>query len=290
MTHRIRACFRRSRSLALPGLLAAPVLLAAAAAGTAQEGAITGAITYDRATRLAMELPEQVRERIGDEIPGESFDAFLLLFSPEQTVMIPADAPEEETAEDGDAAGGGGGSAAGRDRRISGFVSRMQRFSPERSDQERVLVAHTDLGSGTVVENRTFMGRTFLIEGERPAIAWRLTGEQSQFAGYLVVRALASVDDQEVEAWFTPQIPVPGGPAGYGGLPGMILSLSIDGGRIVYSATGVRLTPVDAGAIRPPTRGEAVTRDEYEVLVAERLEELRMMREQQERRRRGGGQ
>lgn len=240
-----------------------------------------GAITFDRATRLAIELPPELQSRFGDEIPGESFDAFVLLFSPSETVMIPA--PEEEA--DDDAATG---ADAARSRRLDGMMSRLQRMSPERSDQERIMVAHTDLTTGSMVENRVFMGRTFLITGDRPPVQWRLTGEQSEFAGHLVMKALATVDSTEVEAWFTPQIPVPGGPAEYGGLPGMILSLSIDGGRIIYSATAVRSMPVDEGAIRPPTQGQEVGRDEYEKIVAERLEELRLLGEQRGARRGGG--
>jgi hypothetical protein len=231
-----------------------------------------------------MELPPEIRERLGDRIPAERFERLVLLFSPRETVMIPADdevdEPEEAPVP---------GTDAVRQQRIQGFVERMRRTSPERSDQEQLLVAHTDLESGAVVENRVFMGRTFLIEGRRPEVEWRLTGEQSEFAGHLVMKALATVDSTEVEAWFSPQIPVPAGPGGYGGLPGVILSLSIDGGRIVYSATGIRMTPVDEGAIRPPTQGQAVSRGVYEGIVAERLEELRLLREERRVRRRGGG-
>lgn len=258
------------------------LLLSGLTAGAA--GAQEGAITYDRATRLAVELPPEIRQRLGDEIPAERFESLVLLFSPRETVMIPA---EEEA--DGTEDVAAPGTDAMRQRRIQGFVERMRRTSPERTDQERLLVAHTDLESGAVVENRVFMGRTFLIEGRQPELEWRLTGEQSQFAGHPVMKALATVDSTEVEAWFTPQIPVSGGPGGYGGLPGMILSLSIDGGRIVYSATGIRMTPVDEGAIRPPTRGQEVSREEYERIVAERLEELRMLRQERRGLRRGGG-
>lgn len=261
-------------SLALPAGLG--VALPAAASGQ------QGVVTYDRATRLAMDLPPQMRERFGDEIPGESFETLVLLFSPAETVMLPAPEPEAEADE-----APAPGSDAFRSRRLQGFMDRVQRMSPERTDQERLLVAHTDLASGAVVENRVFMGRTFLIDGTRPDFQWRLTGEQSEFAGYLVVKALTTVDSTEVEAWFTPQIPVPGGPGEYGGLPGMILSLSVDGGRIVYSATGVSLMPVDEGAIRPPTQGQEVSREEYEGIVAERLEELRLLNEQRGRRRGG---
>jgi hypothetical protein len=254
-----------------------------AATAAAPLGAQQGVVTYDRATRTALELPPEIMERIGDRIPGETFESLVLLFSPEESVMIPA--PEaEDGAEEAPAAAAGPEGA----RRFGGMMDRMRQTSPERSDQERLMVAHTDFATGATIENRTFMGRTFLIEGERPEIPWRLTGEQSQFAGHMVMKALATIDSTEVEAWFTPQIPIPAGPGEFGGLPGLILSLSIDNGRILYSATAVKMAPVDAGAIRPPTQGDEVSREEYEQIVAERLDDLRLMREQRGRRRGGG--
>ena len=104
----------------------------------------------------------------------------------------------------------------------------------------------------------------------------------------MVMKATAQVGEQQVEAWFTPQIPIPGGPGEYGGLPGMILSLSIDEGRILYSATGVSMAPVDPEVIRPPTEGDEISREDYEVIVAERLEEIETLRDQRRRRRPGG--
>jgi len=276
-----------SRSRGAPTVRSlAPVyalLLLVAGVAPRPASAQEGIVTYDRATRTALELPPEIMERIGDQIPGESFESLVLLFSPTESVMIPA--PELESEEPAAPAPGG----APMQRRMEGMLDRMRMASPERSDQERLMVAHTDLGSGAVVENRTFLGRTFLIRGERPEIAWRLTGEQSQFAGHMVMKALATIDSTEVEAWFTPQIPIPAGPGEYGGLPGLILSLSVDNGRILYSATAVKLNPVDEGAIRPPTQGQEVSREEYEQIVEERLEELRSLRGVRGNRRRGGG-
>lgn len=271
-SRRVPAALRATLlSLLLPGAASFPL--------AAQQGVVT----YDRATRTALELPPQVMERIGDQIPGETFESLVLLFSPDESVMIPAPESDGEEASVPEARGD-----EGMARRFRGMIDRMRRTSPERSDQERLMVAHTDFATGTTFENRTFMGRTFLIEGTRPDIAWRLTGEQSEFAGHMVMKALATIDSTEVEAWFTPQIPIPAGPGEYGGLPGLILSLSVDNGRVLYSATAVRMAPVDEGAIRPPTQGDEVSREEYERIVAERLEDLRLMREQRGRRRGGG--
>ena len=273
----------RSPRTFLLAFLATGAVLTAPSAATAQ----SGAITYDRAVRYAFELPEQIRERIGDQIPGESFESLVVLFSPTETVMLPAPEPEEPEPESNPANNATMGDFRMRGR-MEGLVDRMRMSSSARSDHESLMVAHVDLETGAIVENRTFMGRVFLISGERPQPQWRISGEQSEFAGFMVMKATAQVGEQQVEAWFTPQIPISGGPGEYGGLPGMILSLSIDEGRILYSATGVSMMPVDPDAIRAPTEGEEISREDYEVVVAERLEEIETLQSQRRRRRPGG--
>jgi hypothetical protein len=146
-----------------------------------------------------------------------------------------------------------------------------------RADNEKILATYV-APDGTVTEQREFMGREFLITHKRPTIAWKLTGEQSSFLTYAVQRATAQLDSMEIEAWFTPSIPVPAGPADYAGLPGMILVLSVDSGRVVYSATSVKLDDAEAAKLSAPTEGTRVSRDEYERIVADKLKELELER------------
>ena len=91
----------------------------------------------------------------------------------------------------------------------------------------------------------------------------------------MVIKATAEQDSATtVEAWFTPQIPVFGGPASYGGLPGMILVLSVNDGRVQYQATEVVLGELEDGLIAPPDEGDEVSQEDFEQLVKERLEEM----------------
>jgi len=122
------------------------------------------------------------------------------------------------------------------------------------------------------------MGREFLVSDTRPVYEWRLTGEQSEFLGYLMQKATASHNGSTIEAFFTPQIPVQGGPGPYGGLPGMILVVSVDSGHELYSATEVDLSGLGGIVVVAPNEGNEVTRTEYEEIVAQRLEELRSER------------
>jgi len=188
----------------------------------------------------------------------------ILIFSPSESLQKPVPPVARE-----------GGPPAGIAGERAGMAARPRRGSASRLDRETIGEAYVQYDEGTIVESREFLGRTFLIEDERPAYQWRLSGEQAEFLGYLVQKATAQQGSSAIEAWFTPQIPIPGGPASYGGLPGMILAVSVDQGQEQYTATAVALTGVAEGVIVKPTEGERVTRERYEQIVAEKLEELR---------------
>ena len=147
--------------------------------------------------------------------------------------MVPAPISEEADVEEQD--------LAAQELRSRGFVTRLRMSSTSRSDQETLLEAHVNFEDGTTAETREFMARKFLITGTVPTYEWRLSAEQSQFLGYLVQKATASQDSTVIEAWFTPDIPVSAGPGLFGGLPGMILSVSVDSGHTLYSATEINL-------------------------------------------------
>lgn len=256
----------------LRGILLGLVLLLPAAL-SAQEGSIA----YTHSVRI--EIPEEIRARIearGNRgggrgaFPTERVSQVVLLFNATESLMkpVPRVAPEGGR-------GRGGFDGGGRGDGGGGFARRLRMASSSRNAQETLVEAHTRYDEGTIVEARELLGRSFIIADERPSYAWKLTAEQAEFLGYAVQKATAVQDSSVIEAWFTPQIPVQGGPATFGGLPGMILVVSINDGEVQYTATGVSLSPIAEGVIVRPTEGDEVTREEYEKIVAEKLEELR---------------
>lgn len=78
-----------------------------------------------------------------------------------------------------------------------------------------------------------------------------------------------------VTAWYTPQIPISSGPSEYQGLPGLILEVNAD--KIVMLCTKVVLNPKEKNIIEKPEKGEIVTRDEYNTIVKDKIEEMRQM-------------
>lgn len=117
-------------------------------------------------------------------------------------------------------------------------------------------------------------GEMHRIDGAVPPVEWRITAEQKEHLGYTVTVAVGEARGKRVEAWFAPDIGVSGGPALYGGLPGMILVLSLNEGRITYSATEVSLDGVRDGLIRMPTSGEARSEEEYRSIVSDHVREF----------------
>jgi GLPGLI family protein len=244
--------------------------LLVAAPAWAQEGRVV----FKRSVQFDFELPERIPEQMRSRIPTQRVDDLVLLFNASESVMVPAPEPE---AEDG---------APTRElARRAEIGLRMRMFSASRSDQEQLLRSHVTFADGTVTETREFVGRTFLISGPRPEYRWSLSGEQREFLGYVVQKATAVHEDHTIEAWFTMEIPVPAGPASYGGLPGLILLVSVDEGHTFYAATDVDLSGLGDAAIAPPDEGDRVSREEYEEIVADKLEEIESLRRGRERRR-----
>ena len=242
------------RSLLVLSLMLLPV------ATSAQQGSIL----YDRAVAFDYSLLPPNRPQLRDRIPAQSVSSMVLFFNESESLMTTLSPAVDPTL--------------GLTDSPQGLMTRLRMSSSARSDHETLLAAYSNSVNGTVAETLEFMGRNFLITGEQVVYPWRLTGEQSEFLGYTVHRAMAEQDGTTVEVWFTPEIPVSAGPGGYGGLPGMILVVSENDEQLVYSAIDVHLEPLEDGVIVIPDEGDEVSRAEYEEIVAEKLEEVRTTR------------
>ena len=253
------------------------VLAIAAIAAPAPLAAQEGIVTYTHSVKLDFELPPELA-KMKAQMPKATTSTRILHFSPSGSLMIPAeDLPGKGQA--GNMAVSVKGLAGGVVKEVpvafmSDMVVSMNVVGGSTGGLSAARNVYEDYGSGTLVETHEFLGRTFRIAGERPSYDWQLTTEQAMHLGYPVMKATTTHDSTVVEAWFTPQIPVEGGPASYGGLPGMILVLSINDGHTQYQATEVVLEALEEDLIRPPDRGQEVTREEFDRIVADKLEEI----------------
>ena len=80
----------------------------------------------------------------------------------------------------------------------------------------------------------------------------------------------------EIVAWYTPMIPVNQGPADFWGLPGLILEVSA--GNVTILCSKIVMNPEEKTEIEAPEKGQVVTKQEYNTIITEKMEEMRNSR------------
>lgn len=93
------------------------------------------------------------------------------------------------------------------------------------------------------LEIRNISNKNYVVEEEIPQLAWKIKTEIKEVQGYLCMLASTfdPINQVNVEAWFTTEIPVPVGPDYYQGLPGAILEMKIRDGIVNIEAVSIKL-------------------------------------------------
>ncbi len=133
---------------------------------------------------------------------------------------------------------------------------------------------YTDIANGIIVEQRDLMGKAFLIKDTLKATDWRVTDEQQVHSGLVCQKAELITERDTIIAWFTSEIPVSTGPAGFAGLPGLIVHVSMNGGNFQITATNINKREIGKKEIKVPTKGKEITAEEFEELERKKMQEL----------------
>ena len=156
------------------------------------------------------------------------------------------------------------------------------------------------------IQQQEFYGKKFLVKDKLQKIDWTLGKESKQIGNYLCFKATSfiptddllwysfswsrmrstdkqdaeseennetEVDITQIEAWYTPQIPVGHGPSEYWGLPGLILEVSA--GETTMLCSKIIINPVEAIEIEAPKKGTTVTKNEYQDIIQNKMMEFR---------------
>lgn len=116
----------------------------------------------------------------------------------------------------------------------------------------------------------------FFIITDHTNYEWTLTKESKKIENYTCYKATtikeiknsAGIFKRKVVAWYTPQIPLQIGPAGYNGLPGLILELQEKDN--LYVARKININTLET-KIKKPTKGKKITYQEF-LKIGERIE------------------
>lgn len=268
----------------------------------------SGKAYYQSKTTMDMDwggrqMTEEMKKQIADRMRQYLEKTYILSFNGDESIYA-----EEEVLET-DANGGS---------RWMGMM--MGSFTP--GDQ------YKNIATGELVQEQEFYGKQFLIKDQLKELEWEETKESKMIGQYLAIKvtAVQKIDENDwsmarrrgnrggqggekakdstataeddpmsqieipkeviVTAWYTPMIPVKHGPGEYGGLPGLILELNVY--RTTILCSKIVMNPEDPIEIKAPTKGKVVTREEYQTIVAEKIEEMREMWGRGRGNRRGG--
>ncbi|MDY2585761.1 GLPGLI family protein [Winogradskyella aquimaris] len=170
---------------------------------------------------------------------------------------------------------------------------------------------YKNVKTNTQIQSQEFYGKKFLVKDKLQDIDWKLGKETKQIGNYMCFKATASIPTSElawydfswsrlrnsdnanetesdststsnetpeiemteVEAWYSPQIPVGHGPLEYWGLPGLILEVSA--GNTIMLCTKIVLNPKEKLEITAPDKGKEITKAEYQNTIVAKMKEFR---------------
>jgi GLPGLI family protein len=168
---------------------------------------------------------------------------------------------------------------------------------------------YKNIKENILVQSQEFYGKRFLVKDKLQEISWDMGKESKQIGQYLCFKATALVPTNElawfdfswsdlrgqnntaptdsttvetlepevkmteVEAWYTPQIPVSHGPAEYWGLPGLILEVSAGGTTMLCAK--IVMNPKEKIKIEAPDKGKEITKSDYQNTIQTKMLEMR---------------
>jgi len=130
-------------------------------------------------------------------------------------------------------------------------------------------VFYSNIKEQTLLNQKELDGRFFLIKTKFSDFNWDVTSVQKKIGSFNCYKAIrtylrATVSGERrmtVIAWFTPKIPYPFGPAGYLGLPGLVMEVDVD--NIIIYASKISLNQKEKKDITIPKKGKIISLKEY---------------------------
>jgi GLPGLI family protein len=231
----------------LKSCMAIFLLIAAGLPLTAQVS--EGVIRYEVTTDMHRNIPPE-REEMKAMIPQHRTETYELFFNGQESLY-----KAKENAE--------------ADLSMNRGGMRMIMRTPRTE-------THIDKDNREVTVLQDFMGTNYLITEPLEIAPWRIGNEQMEIAGYICMMAwyTDTIQNQEITAWFTPQIQPFLGPDRYVTLPGTVLAVDINNGERVWVAREVEPREIRPQEVRKPNRGEQITREDYQELVRQQMERM----------------
>jgi len=130
----------------------------------------------------------------------------------------------------------------------------------------------TSLKDKKINIQKDFGGEIFLIEKSLDISDWKLTNEVKKIGGYTCYKAErvffynSRIGKSSVNqiVWYSPDIPLSYGPAGFCGFPGLVLSAKTGNINYVVKTINLNIRKIEQIA---PLKGKKVTEEEFKVIA-----------------------
>jgi len=120
-----------------------------------------------------------------------------------------------------------------------------------------------------------FMDSIFLVKEDYNQYKWEIKNEKKEILGFECYKAVGSYQEyshifkrlvtESTTVWYAPGIPLPFGPSGYDGLPGLVLEAYK--ASFYFIATEITFCPEEA-IVSPPDKGKSVNRKEFNEAIS----------------------
>lgn len=230
-----------------------------------------GKVLFERT--IQMQFRGNMPPEMANNMPRERKDKFELSFSNNQSLWEAI--PDME--ENNEPAGGEGGG----NRMVMRFGG---------GDD----LTYHNFETGQRVQQRELNSKNYIVVDNIQKLNWKMTGKSKSILGHTVQKATAErigmrgvmtmengemkrqvlPDTMVINAWIAMDIPVPAGPDFQGQLPGLMLELEMNNGRVVYKALEIS-AKVNATAIKQPKGGKNITAAEFEKEREKTMETMR---------------
>lgn len=144
-----------------------------------------------------------------------------------------------------------------------------------RFEGQRVIY-FKDFREQTLLHQLYIEYKSYLVEGPLEAMDWKLTSQSDTLGRYSIRKAFLYHHEDTVQAWYAEQIPIPDGPYGYHGLPGLIVRLQDRHRQIALREVAVKK---EKQVPEVPDKGYRLSRADFEAKL-DKLNQRRQRRGQ----------
>ncbi len=141
-----------------------------------------------------------------------------------------------------------------------------------------------DIAKEKRIKQEQYKGQLVNVEESFKKYDWDIIDETKELAGYVCKKATTTVKrltrsgevDTEITVWFAPDIPVPFGPFGVDGVPGLVLEMSRGGNQYFYaSEVMIGKDVVQENEIKLPKGAESVSEEKWNEFHQKESERIR---------------